>query len=199
MVEANAPSGVGVARDDAAAERRTVLLATCGDVEAFEQLVRRYRAYVETLIRRACGSAAQAEDLTQVTFVKAWRSLHLLRDGAAFRTWLRRIALNVVVDAMRRSAREVVTLSEDGAAGADRVSEPLEDAVIARMDVDRALATLSFGQRACIVLSYGEKMSHPEIAAALEMPIGTVKSHIARGLTTLRGLLHNREGHHERA
>jgi RNA polymerase sigma-70 factor (ECF subfamily) len=196
MVEANAPPTVGVAPEDADAERRAVLLATSGDVAAFEQLIRRHRAYVETLIRRACGNAVHAEDLAQITFLKAWRSLHGLRDGAAFRPWLRRIALNVVVDAVRRGARETVTLSEHGP---ERATEPLEDAIVARMDVERALARLSFGQRACIVLAYGEKMSHPEIALALELPVGTVKSHIARGLATLRGLLQNREDRHERA
>jgi RNA polymerase sigma-70 factor (ECF subfamily) len=184
-----------VVPEDSDAERRMVLLATSGDVVAFEHLVQRHRAYVETLIRRACGNAVQAEDLTQITFIKAWQSLHLLRESGAFRTWLRRIALNVVVDAVRRGARETTPFSEDGA---DRASEPLEDAIVARLDVDRALARLSFGQRACVVLAYGEKMSHPEIAAALAMPIGTVKSHIARGLTTLRELMHNREGRHER-
>jgi len=195
MVEANAPSGVAVALEDADAQRRAVLLATSGDVAAFEQLVRLHRSYVETLIRRACGNAAQAEDLTQVAFIKAWQSLHLLRDSGAFRPWLRRIALNVVVDAVRRGARETATITEDGA---DPASDPLEDEIVARMDIERALARLSFGQRACVVLAYGEKMSHPEIAAVLQMPIGTVKSHIARGLATLRGLLHNREGRRER-
>jgi len=194
VVEAGAPSGVGVPLEDEP-ESRAVLLAASGDLDAFEQLVRGHRGYVETLIRRACGNAASAEDLTQITFLKAWQRLGSLRDGRAFRPWLRRIALNVVVDAVRRDARENATVSDDVG---ERGSAPPEDALVARLDVDRALARLTFGQRACVVLAYGEKMSHPEIAAALDMPVGTVKSHIARGLTTLRGLMRSREGDHER-
>lgn len=173
------------------AERRAVLFAASGDVAAFERLARRYHGYVEALIGRACGNVASAEDLTQLTFLKAWQRLHTLRDAGAFRPWLRRIALNIVVDAVRSGAMETTPLSDERR-GHD--SESPEETIVRRMDVETALARLASAQRRCIVLAYEERMSHAEIAEACDMPIGTVKSHIARGLATLRRLLRTREG-----
>jgi RNA polymerase sigma-70 factor (ECF subfamily) len=173
------------------AERRAVLFAASGDVAAFELLARRYHGYVEALVGRACGNVASAEDLTQLVFLKAWQRLGTLRDAGAFRPWLRRIALNIVVDAVRSGALENAPPSDERR---QRASESPEETIVRRMDVETALAHLASAQRRCIVLAYGERMSHAEIAAACNMPIGTVKSHIARGLVTLRRLLRTREG-----
>jgi RNA polymerase sigma-70 factor (ECF subfamily) len=173
------------------AERRTVLFAASGDVAAFELLARRYQGYVEALVGRACGDAASAEDLAQLTFLKAWQRLHTLRDAGSFRPWLRRIALNTVVDAVRSGA-PVTALVPDERGHYD--SESPEETIVRRMDVETALAHLASAQRRCIVLAYEERMSHAEIAKACDLPIGTVKSHIARGIAKLRGLLRTREG-----
>ncbi len=174
-------------------ESRIVLLAVSGDVTAFADLVRVHQAYVEALLRRSCGNAALAEDLTQLTFIKAWRQLKTLREPAAFRAWLRRIALNVVTDAARRGAVETSeTLGEEHEA----LSIPcasLETTIIQRLDVESALARLGFAQRTCLVLAYGEGMSHSEIATALGLPPGTVKSHINRGIGILRALLNQKD------
>jgi len=180
-----------VAPNEDEAERRAVLFAAGGDVAAFELLARRYQGYVEALVGRACGNVAAAEDLTQLTFLKAWQRLHTLRDAGAFRPWLRRIALNIVVDAVRSGSLETAPLSDERR---HRDSESPEDAIVRRMDVETALAHLASAQRKCLVLAYGERMSHAEIAKTCNMPIGTVKSHIARGLATLRRLLRTREG-----
>jgi RNA polymerase sigma factor (sigma-70 family) len=196
VVEAGTPSGVGVRLREREDDSRAVLLAATGDVAAFEQLVQRHQRYVETLLARACGDATLAEDLTQLTFLTAWRRLHSLRDVTAFRAWLRRVALNLVVDVARRGSIKTVVLSEETAA---RGTGSAEETIVQRMDVDAALARLSFGQRVCIVLAFGEKMSHSEIAAALDMPIGTVKSHIARGVAALRTLLRAEEGCYDRS
>jgi RNA polymerase sigma-70 factor (ECF subfamily) len=171
------------------AERRQVLLAASGDRAAFAGLVRRHQTYVIGLIARACGDRVAAEDLAQQAFLRAWRRLPGLRDAAAFRPWLRRIAFNIVVDAARAGRfavtgsdaplEDTIRRSDDGVAG--------ETSLICRMDLERALGRLSFPQRACVVLAYGEGMSHSEIGAALAMPAGTVKSHIARALAKLRG------------
>ncbi|MGH7836881.1 MAG: RNA polymerase sigma factor, partial [Candidatus Binataceae bacterium] len=69
------------------------MLAISGDVTAFEALVRRYQTYVGALVRRACGDADLADDLTQMTFLKAWQRMRSLREVESFRPWLRRIAL----------------------------------------------------------------------------------------------------------
>jgi len=177
---------VGVADPD----RRTVLLAISGDTGAFERLVRDNQAYVRALLRRSCGDAALAEDLTQTVFLKAWRQLKSLRDPDAFRGWLRRIAVNALVDAVRRGTIKAEQ-ALDAESGLGQTSPEL--AIVNRLEVDQALARIGFSQRTCIVLAYGEGMSHVEIAAALEMPVGTVKSHIARGISAMRALMLEKE------
>lgn len=167
-------------------ERRTVLLAISGDTAAFGALVRRHQAYVRSLLRRSCGDAALAEDLAQATFLQAWRQLASLRDPDAFRAWLRRIAINRLVDAVRR--RSIVTESFVEEAPPEHGRAP-DLAIVSRIDLDHALGRIGLAQRTCIVLAYGEGMSHGEIAAALGIPLGTVKSHIARGLAALRAWL----------
>lgn len=164
-------------------ERRTVLLAISGDTAAFGALVRRHQAWVRSLLRRSCGDAALAEDLAQATFLQAWRQLHSLRDPDAFRAWLRRIAINRLVDAVRR--RTIVTESFADEAPHEHGPAPDVD-IVARIDLDHALGRIGLAQRTCIVLAYGEGMSHGEIAASLDIPLGTVKSHIARGIVALR-------------
>lgn len=167
-------------------ERRTVLLAISGDTAAFGALVRRHQAWVRSLLRRSCGDAALAEDLAQATFLQAWRQLASLRDPDAFRAWLRRIAINRLVDAVRR--RTIVTESFADDAPYEQGPAPDVD-IVARIDLDHALGRIGLAQRTCIVLAYGEGMSHGEIAAALDIPLGTVKSHIARGIAALRAFM----------
>lgn len=167
-------------------DSKTVLLAIAGSEDAFEALVRRHQGRVANLLRRVCGDAALAEDLMQVTFLNAWRRIGALRDATAFLPWLRRIAINAAVDAARKGAIVAETLDEQvlraGAQAHDGATER-------RMDIDAAMARLSFGQRACIHLSLVEGMSHGEVAEVLQMPVGTVKSHIARALALLRAWL----------
>lgn len=175
-------------------ERTRVLLAASGDIAAFTRLVRDHQGYIGGLLRRACGDAALAEDLTQMAFFKAWRRLGSLRDPDAFRTWLRRIALNLLTDAMRRGSIAAVTFHDEIAQAAQPSPEP---ALLRGLAIDRALARLAIAPRSCIVLAYGEGMSHGEIAAALRLPLGTVKSHITRGLATLRLILEAQDDDHE--
>ncbi|WP_293903558.1 sigma-70 family RNA polymerase sigma factor [Phenylobacterium sp.] len=175
-------------------ERRTVLLAAGGDLAAFTRLVRDHQGYIAGLLRRACGDATLAEDLTQLTFLKAWRRLGSLRDPDAVRLWLRRIALNLLTDAMRRGTVPTVAFHDELA----HVGQPSpESALLHGLEIDRALERLATAPRTCIVLAYGEGMSHGEIAAALKLPLGTVKSHIARGLATLRQILEVEDDDHE--
>lgn len=167
-------------------DTRTVLLAISGDMAAFAALVRSHQSYVLTLLRRSSGDNALTEDLTQATFLKAWQQLATLRDAGAFRAWLRQIALNTLVDAARRGKIMTEELTENTAA-----AEPMASKVDAleRLDLDRALDRLAYAPRTCIVLAYGEGMSHAEIADALDIPLGTVKSHIGRGLARLRNMM----------
>jgi RNA polymerase sigma-70 factor, ECF subfamily len=157
-----------------------------GDREAFAELVRRHQSMVRSVLRRLTGGdAALADDLAQEAFLLAWRRLSTFRFEARFTTWLYRIAFNAW-QSERRKTREVL-LGEDEAR-----PEPEEAGGVGpedRMDLERALATLSDGERAAIAACYAADLSHEEAARALGIPLGTVKTHILRAKAKLRARL----------
>lgn len=180
-------------------ESTVVALAIAGDDAAFSELVRRRQGSIRNLLRRLCRAPALADDLSQAAFLQAWRSLSGLKAPGAFGGWLRRIAVNVWLQHARRPGREVpvdtATLFAAGdtgrLAGAASGLTPLsyEATVAEKLDLDRALTLLPADVRLCIVLAYSERMSHSEISEASGFPLGTVKSHIARGSARLREIL----------
>jgi RNA polymerase sigma-70 factor (ECF subfamily) len=164
----------------ALAESRLVLFAQAGDDAAFEELVQRLQASVRGLLRKLSSDPALADELAQIAFIKAWRSLSRLRNAGSVRAWMRRIVIRVWLDHVRARkfdlSADTEVVSDVGAAdNADR-----------RLDVDAALARLSPGARACTILFYVEGMTQTEIAAATGISSGTVKSHIARSTARLR-------------
>lgn len=165
-----------------ATEVMVVALAVAGEEEAFAELVRRRQSFVRQLLRRLARNSTVADDLAQQVFLQAWRSLRTLREPAAFGGWLRRLAVNAWLQHVRR---ERIALTLDDAP--PLASLPMMTAE--RVDLDDALAQLPAGTRLCVVLAYGEGMSHGEIASATGLPLGTVKSHIQRGAARLRLLL----------
>jgi RNA polymerase sigma-70 factor (ECF subfamily) len=167
-----------------AAEAAVVALAMSGDVAAFSELVQRRQSWLRNLLRRLCRDPALADDLAQQVFLQAWRSLPGLRSVAAFGAWLRRLALNAWLAHLRAAPPAITMDTEDLASAA--VTLPGAE----RLDLDRALASLARDERLCVVLAYGEGMSHGEISAATDLPLGTVKSHVRRGARRLRALLH---------
>ncbi|HEX3471287.1 MAG TPA: sigma-70 family RNA polymerase sigma factor [Silvibacterium sp.] len=174
-----------------AAEASVVALARAGDQPAFEELVRRHQSSIRNLLRSLCRNMALADDLAQETFLQAWKQLRTLRVPDAFKSWLRKLAINSWRQHLRReggfwNAAEV----EEG----DVMSTP---AATEGLDLNSALGVLAPSVRLCIVLSYREGMSHSEIAAATQLPLGTVKSHIARGTVRLRKLLAAYDSSHE--
>lgn len=167
-------------------EAACVALAARGDDAAFGELVRMRQATLRGLLRKWCGNAALADDLAQEAFVQAWRNLHRLDKPGAFGGWLRQIALNVWLQHARKAKLPLHALDGEGSAEAAMPSAPE-----AGIDLERALGRLSPGERLCVVLNHAEGMSHAEIARAVGLPLGTVKSHIARGTAKLRVLLGN--------
>ena len=168
-----------------AAEAAVVALAMNGDAPAFCELVRRRQSWLRHLLRRLCRNPALADDLAQQVFLQAWRSLPGLRSVTAFGAWLRRLALNAWLAHLRAAPPATITLdAEDLASAAVTLPGP------ERLDLDRALASLARDERLCVVLAYSEGMSHGEISAATDLPLGTVKSHVRRGAERLRALLH---------
>ena len=161
-------------------ESLVVRLARNGDRQAFSELVSRRQTWIRNLMRRSSGNMALADDLSQQVFLQAWKALPQLQDPARFGPWLKRLAVNTWLQHARRGD-PVGTAQElrNEAVGTD-------DAARIAMDLDTALATLAHDARLCIVLAYHEGMTHDEIAALTDIPVGTVKSHIRRGTLRLR-------------
>jgi RNA polymerase sigma-70 factor (ECF subfamily) len=149
-----------------------------------------------TLTRVLTGGDADAEDLVQDTFVRAFRALPRFRGESSFRTWLHRIAVNVIRSHMVRRGRRLETAAvrdsgEDSHSLFERVpsEEDLEATVTRRQMIDRALATLSDDVRLLVTLRDVQGLEYQEIAAITGLPIGTVESRIFRARQRLRPLL----------
>lgn len=169
-----------------AAEAAVVALAMGGDRRAFTELVWRRQSWLRNLLRRLCHDPSLADDLSQQVFLQAWRALPQLQSVGAFGAWLRRLAINSWLAHLRAAAPPSVPL--DIAEHAEAFS--LAPSSGTQLDLDRALARLSHHERLCVVLAYGEGLSHGEISSVTSLPLGTVKSHIRRGVERLRTLLH---------
>jgi RNA polymerase sigma factor (sigma-70 family) len=154
------------------------------DRRAFSELVARHQSAVRGLLRRLTGGdVAQADDLAQETFLRAYRGLRGYRGGAKFSSWLYRIACNVFFSRDRGSREappEPLALEE----GSPEMSLP--DALLERYDLERALAALKPRERAALVLTYANELTHEEAAVVLDCPLGTLKTHVARAKEKLR-------------
>jgi RNA polymerase sigma-70 factor (ECF subfamily) len=160
------------------------------DRGAFELLVRRHHSAVRNFLRRlARGDADRADDLAQETFIKTYTSLSSFAGRAKFSTWLYRIAYTTFLNDQRgRRPQESFDETEHSA---DQASM---ESVVAGLDIDRLLSNLSLRQRAIFDLHFKKGMTHQEIATALDVPIGTVKSDLLRGQDTLRSLVSDKKG-----
>ena len=165
-----------------AAEAVVVVLAAAGDDAAFTELVRRRQSLIRSLLRRLCGQAALADDLSQQTFLQAWQRLKTLREPAAFGGWLRQIAVNTWFSHLRQGSHTAIAAAVEVA----ELADPLPVDPAAALDMDRLLARLKPAERVCVVLAHVEGLTHPEIATATGWPLGTVKSHVLRGTAQLR-------------
>jgi RNA polymerase sigma factor (sigma-70 family) len=169
-------------------------LVAAGDRLAFGELVRRHGAAVRALLRRMGADSASADDVAQDAFIAAFEQIADFRGRGAFQAWVKRIAARLYVRRWRREARLEPLAGED-AGVVDRVGE---GAAVDRIDLDEALKTLSPSERLCVSLCYGAGFSHGEAAAALNTPLGTVKSHVKRGLDKLRARLAPETGSEQR-
>ena len=173
-------------------ERELIRRAGQGDQEAFRQLVETYQAPAYRLALRMCGGdAALAEDAAQEAFLAAWRGLPRFRGDSRFSTWLYRLTTNAAIDYLRREKRhraadDIAELElPDDAPTMQELSERAET----QSRVRRALSCLSDEHRQVLLLRYMQELDYGEIAAALEVSEGTVKSRINRAKARLRELL----------
>lgn len=162
-------------------------VAANDDRNAFELLLRRHEVALRNFLRRLSrDDFARADDVAQEVFIKVYRSIGSFNGSASFRTWIYRIAYNAFLDDERRRVAST-TFSES-----EYPSDPeFADRADTARDVDSALKRLTIRQQAVFDLYYKKGMTHSEVATALDMPIGTVKSDLKRGHASLREILQN--------
>jgi len=175
---------------DAVLVRRTL----GGDAGAYDELVHRYQRQVYSLLYRMLGNASDAEDTTQETFIRAYRALRTFRQDASFLTWLYKIASNLSVDLIRsRRSKGAASLDEEIESGrepatSNREAAP-EDAAMRGAVADivqNAIMELPDRYRQVVVLRHNAGMSIEEIAQRLDLPTGTVKTHLFRARALMR-------------
>ncbi len=172
-----------------------------GDRGAYRVLVDRYAPVVFSVVRRYCDDPAEAEDLAQDVFVRAWEGLDGFRGEAAFSTWLYRIAVNRCRDHVSGPRPETWSLDaergeegrpaadvEPGAALVPTPEDEWERAAL-RERLREALAELPPESATAFLLRYGEEMSYAEISEVLEATPGALRVRVHRARETLRGLL----------
>lgn len=167
--------------------------AQTGDTEAFDELMQRYAASVYKVTYSLTRNHADADDLSQETFIRAYRAISRFDEQYQFYTWVRRIAVNLCFNHLKRGKRfRFVPLpmadgENESADIADPRSQPADFGL--RRDLNQALAKLPADQRAVFVLRVNEELSYSEISQALGIPIGTVMSRLGRAREKLRQLL----------
>lgn len=156
--------------------------ARAGSDAAFTRLIERHQAALRGFLRRTLGGGwVEADDVAQEAILTAWRSLHRLKDASRFRSWLLGVAWRKAQDRIRSARRGATRDAEwlemlEGPAGVS----PAE-----RLALAQAMAGLTPDVRACVALCLADGWTHAEAAMALSLPLGTVKSHVARGRTRL--------------
>jgi RNA polymerase sigma factor (sigma-70 family) len=164
-------------------EEGLVRQATAGDRAAFAGLVRQHQSRLRGFLRRLTrGDQALADDLAQESFLEAWRKLAQFRGEGTFAGWLLRIAWSRYL--MEARCRKLEPLDET-----DELVAPEEMSMDARLDLESAMQRLSSGERAGLTLCYALGYSNEDAATILDLPLGTLKSHIARGRAKLKTLL----------
>jgi len=182
------------------AEAEAALVRRCcqGERAAFDSLVARYAARVYNLALRFTGNADDASDAAQESFVRAFRAIRKFRFQCSFATWLYRIAVNTCLDEVKRRKRRPAPLSDfefgsaDGGPPVERTEgnpDSLMSERLRRETVLRAVLSLPEVHRVVIVLYDLQGHSYDEIAAILNLPLGTVKSRINRARLALRAIL----------
>ncbi len=177
-----------------------VLAAQKGDLDAFNQIVLSYQDKIFGLASRILGDRDSAEDITQNTFLTAYLNLPRFRNGS-FQIWLYRIATNACYDELRRNKRRpTISLDEEDDAeerflphydvsGTKNLPEKEYEKRELAQAVQQALNQLDADQRTAVVLADLQEFDYKEAAQILGVPIGTVKSRLARARLRLRDLL----------
>ena len=176
----------GILKNMTSREKDQLLVERCkaGDQRAFNDLINGYKRQIFSLIYRMVGNAADAEDLAQDTFIKAFRSIGLYDNKYPFHTWLFKIAHNTSIDFLRVNKHAALTIDdaenpidiEDQGPSLEEKAEHLSQKEL----IERQLATLPPPYREILMLRHQQELSYEEISQSLEIPIGTVKVRLFR-------------------
>ncbi len=175
-------------------DEELVALSIGGDLDSFNQLVLRWERPIYALAYRVLGREEDARDVSQETFLRAFRALKGFKGQAKFSSWLYRIALNLCRDWIRRERRAPVSQVPEGIdiaelAGEAIPAESVEDRV-SRQQIGRVVGRVMSGlpeeQRTAIILKEYHGLTFQEIAELLDCPLSTVKTRLYQGLTVLR-------------
>ena len=177
-------------------EKKIVKKAAAGSAEAFEQLVLQYQTPIYNLCLRITGNPEDAADMTQESFLKAWRNLESFHFEAAFSTWLYRLAYNTCLDFLRSAKRRrELSLTVEDESGESQLLDlpdpaPTPEASLLTNEenarLGAAMGQLDPEQRRILTLRVVNDLSYTEIAAVLNIKEGTVKSRLARARESLR-------------
>ena len=177
-------------------EEELIRRAAQGDDGAFEQLVLAHQRQVYNLCLRICCNEADAMDLSQEAFIRAWHGLGQYQFGAEFSTWLYRLTRNVCIDFLRRKKRQQhvsLTFSDDEDEGKELSvpdPEPLpEERVIfneKQAAIRAAMNALPVDFREILQLRVVQELPYEQIAQIMDLPVGTVKSRLARARLQLK-------------
>ena len=177
-------------------EAQLVAEAKAGDHLAFAQLYSLHKKRIYSLCMRMVGNTAEAEDLTQETFLQLHRKISTFRGDSAFSTWLHRLAINVVLMNLRKKGLSLISMDEamepapEGSPGRGFGALDLTlSGSVDRLALERAVGDLPAGYRLAFVLHDIEGYDHHEIASMLDCSIGNVKSQLHKARLKLRDAL----------
>lgn len=172
-----------------------------GDADAFADLMKIHEKQVYNLCLRICCNAEDAKDLAQEAFFKAWRGLRFYKFESAFSTWLYRLTTNVCIDFLRRQKRQQTSsftvYDEDDQEAQLEVPDPdpLPEEVVEQQERNRivadAMKQLDDEFRTILTLRVVQELAYDEISQIMDLPIGTVKSRLARARNKLKKILEN--------
>jgi len=180
-------------------EAQNIKKAKQGDIAAFEELIAIYQKMVYNYCYRMSGNLHDAEDLTQEVFIKVYRNLNKFKERSQFSTWVYRIAYNTCIDRYRKKKptdRDMVFLDSERENRSLKSNSYIpEDELLSKEKeeiIQRCIDALRPEYRSVIILRDIQHHSYEEIASILDIPLGTVKSHISRGRSALRKILRSK-------
>lgn len=186
----------------AISDQQLIVAANRGSEDAYRSLVERYQRPVLSLLTRIVRDRAWAEDLAQETFIKAFRALDSFQIERKFSSWLFKIAHNTAIDALRRKRLDTVPIEEPQREGPDLLDslpgsdiDSPETALEGRdlgVALVRAMGELRPEYRAVMDLRFIQGLAYDEIAEIMDLPLGTVKTHLHRARKALAKTLSER-------